>query len=118
MNKTTESPPRLTQRIVSLDAFRGFIMLSMLMGTLGLEKLSHYQVIGFLYTQLNHVPWVGFHFEDLILPSFLVIIGMSMTISDYKRRQRGDSYNLRLYHVVKRSVVLFALGFQIGRAHV
>ncbi|MDP2984739.1 MAG: hypothetical protein Q8O92_15580 [Candidatus Latescibacter sp.] len=114
MNNTPPSSPGLTQRVVSLDAFRGFIMLSMLMGTLGLEKLSGYPVLGFLYTQLNHVPWVGFHFEDIILPTFLFIIGVSMAISDEKRRQKGHSYRQRFLHAFERSIVLFALGFLLS----
>ncbi len=47
-------------------------MLSMLLGTLGLEKLADRPVAGFFTTQLSHAPWVGFHFEDLILPSLSV----------------------------------------------
>jgi predicted acyltransferase len=114
MNNNPLSAPSLNRRIVSLDAFRGFIMLSMLMGTLGLEKLSDFPVLGILYTQLNHVPWTGFHFEDLILPSFLFIIGVSMAISDRKRRQCGDSSNKRLLHALKRAASLFALGFLLS----
>ncbi|MDP2982758.1 MAG: hypothetical protein Q8O92_05460 [Candidatus Latescibacter sp.] len=114
MDNTSAPSHGLTQRIVSIDAFRGFIMLSMLMGTLGLAKLSDYPVLGFFYTQLTHVPWVGFHFEDLILPTFLFIIGVSMAISDQKRRQCGDSSRQRLLHAFKRSVALFALGFLLS----
>jgi heparan-alpha-glucosaminide N-acetyltransferase len=115
MNNITASPSSgIIQRIVSLDAFRGFIMLSMLMGTLGLEKLSDNPVLGFLLTQLSHVPWTGFHFEDLILPSFLCIIGISMAISDRKRRERGDNPRQCLLHALKRSAGLFALGFLLS----
>lgn len=114
MSNTPGAPPGLAQRITSLDAFRGFVMLSMLLGTLGLEKLSGTPVLGFLYTQLNHVPWVGFHFEDLILPAFLFIIGVSMAISDEKRRRCGQSARRRFLHAFERSVLLFALGFLLS----
>ena len=89
-------------------------MLSMLLGSLGLEKLAGRPVIGFLYTQLNHVPWVGFHFEDLILPAFLFIIGVSMAISDEKRRAWGQVWRQRFFHALRRSVALFALGFLLS----
>ena len=106
--------PDLDRRVLSLDAFRGFVMLSMLLGNLGLEKLAGRPVAGFLYAQLNHVPWVGFHFEDLILPAFLFIIGVSMAISDDKRRARGQGRRERFLHALRRSAVLFALGFLLS----
>jgi predicted acyltransferase len=103
-----------SRRVLSLDAFRGLVMLSMLLGTMGLEKLAGRPVLGFIFTQLNHASWVGFHFEDLILPAFLFIIGVSMAISDDKRRQRGQSGGRRLLHALRRSLVLFALGFLLS----
>jgi len=106
--------PDLDRRVLSLDAFRGFVMLSMLLGNLGLEKLSGLPVIGFLYAQLNHVPWVGFHFEDLILPAFLFVIGVSMAISDDRRRARGEGARARFLHALRRSLALFALGFLLS----
>ncbi len=99
------------QRISSLDAFRGFIMFSMLLHTFGLKELSHLPVIGFIFNQLNHAPWVGFHFEDIILPLFLFIIGAAMALSDVKRRQRGETVITRLKHAAKRAVILFSMGF-------
>jgi len=113
-NTAAQAVPDLDRRVLSLDAFRGFVMLSMLLGNLGLEKLAGRPVAGFLYNQLNHVPWVGFHFEDLILPAFLFIIGVSMAISDDKRRARGQGGRERLLHAFRRSAALFALGFLLS----
>jgi len=101
-------------RIVSLDAFRGFIMFSMLMSTFGLKELAHLPVAGFVYSQLSHVPWVGFHFEDVILPSFLFIIGVSLGLSDIRRRERGEEWGARFRHAKRRAVTLFALGFMLS----
>ncbi len=47
-------------RVVSLDAFRGFIMFSMLLGILGLDKVSYIPVAEFFHVQLSHADWVGF----------------------------------------------------------
>jgi len=113
-NTAAAAGPDLDRRVLSLDAFRGFVMLSMLLGTLGLEKLAGRPVAGLLYNQLNHVPWVGFHFEDLILPAFLFIIGVSMAVSDEKRRARGQSRRERFRHALRRSLILFALGFLLS----
>jgi heparan-alpha-glucosaminide N-acetyltransferase len=114
MKNTAAAGPDPGGRVLSLDAFRGFVMLSMLLGTLGLEKLAGRPAAGFLFNQLNHVPWVGFHFEDLILPAFLFIIGVSMAISDERRRARGQSRSERFLHALRRSAALFALGFLLS----
>jgi heparan-alpha-glucosaminide N-acetyltransferase len=98
-------------RVVSLDAFRGFVMFSMLLGTLGLEHVSEYPAAEFILTQLSHADWVGFHFEDIILPAFLFIIGISMGISDFRRREQGESFSIRFGHAAKRALTLFFLGF-------
>ena len=104
MTQNASNPTIPGRRVTSLDAFRGFIMFSMLLHTLRLKNLAHLPVIGFIYNQLNHVPWLGYHFEDQILPSFLCIIGVSMAISDEKRRQKGQSYRQRFFHAFKRSI--------------
>ena len=114
MVENSISQPVLSKRIVSLDALRGFIMFSMLIGTFGLQELSHYPILGFIYNQLNHAPWVGFHFEDIILPAFLFIIGVSISISDSNRRLHGENSKKRFAHAIKRSVTLFCMGFLLS----
>jgi heparan-alpha-glucosaminide N-acetyltransferase len=104
----------LSGRIGSIDAFRGFIMFLMLVGTFGLEKVGYFPAAEFLHTQLSHADWVGFHFEDLILPAFLFIIGVSMELSDRKRRARGDSVRARFAHMAGRTALLFGLGFLLS----
>lgn len=101
-------------RVVSLDAFRGFIMLSMLAGTLGLKELAHLPAAGVVYTQLTHAAWEGFHFEDLILPAFLFIIGCAMSLSFEKRRSQGATQQELTVHALKRAAALFILGFLLS----
>ncbi len=101
-------------RIASLDAFRGFIMFSMLLGILGLDKVSYIPVADFFRTQLSHADWVGFRFEDLILPTFLFIIGISMELSDRGRRARGNAYRTRFGHMARRMALLFGIGFLLS----
>lgn len=101
-------------RIMSLDAFRGFIMFSMLLGILGLDKVSYIPVAEFFHVQLSHADWVGFHFEDLILPTFLFIIGVSMELSDRARRARGDAFRVRFGHIARRLALLFGIGFLLS----
>jgi len=51
MANSTLCPPAPGKMIASLDAFRGFIMFSIIL----LEELSRLPIIGFIYSQLNHV---------------------------------------------------------------
>ncbi|MCD6308259.1 MAG: DUF1624 domain-containing protein [Candidatus Latescibacteria bacterium] len=103
-----------SRRLVSLDIYRGMTMLAMMAHTLGLKELSHLPVVGFVYRQLEHADWVGFHFEDFILPSFLFIMGVSLALSNGKRRERGESFPGRLKHAAKRSLSLFLFGFVLS----
>src|SRR5436305_11943803 len=53
---------------------------------------------------LGHATWHGITAADLVFPFFLVIMGVSMAISFARRRPT-------LAKVLRRSVLLFALGF-------
>ena len=102
-----------TTRILSIDALRGFdmfwitggdaffIVLFTLIGTPFFKKLAE---------QLDHPPWTGFHFYDLIFPLFLFIVGLSMPFSITKRLERGDSPKQLYIHIFRRTVLLYLLG--------
>ncbi len=108
----------IPQRLVSLDAFRGFIMLCMLTGGLGFsataERLSSAgnssTVINFLAYQFSHVPYTGCSFWDLIQPAFIFIVGMAMPYSVSGRLAMGYSLNELYKHSLRRSAILVALG--------
>jgi len=68
----------------------------------------------FLASQVEHKPWAGFTFYDLIFPLFLFIIGAVFPFSLLKRAEQ-DKDRKRLYaHVIKRSLVLILLGLVAG----
>ncbi len=113
MSDTSHAVPP-SKRLVSLDIQRGMTMLAMMAHTMGLADLAHLPVAGVVYRQLNHADWVGFHFEDFILPSFLFVMGVSMAFSNAKRRERGDTFTVRLKHAAIRSIELFAFGFMLS----
>lgn len=106
------SPPRL----VSLDAFRGFIMLAMasagfnLAGIARQEGFSHSRLWQFLGYQTDHVAWRGCGFWDLIQPAFMFMVGTAMAYSYTARQARGQSYPRMLGHAAYRSLVLVLLG--------
>lgn len=93
-------------RLVSLDAFRGLTMMSMVM----VNNPGNGEHV---YQQLEHASWNGFTFTDLIFPSFLFIVGVSMAFSFARRLQQGDRRQLFI-QVVRRSIIIFGLGLMLN----
>lgn len=91
------------ERLVSLDAFRGFTIAGMILVN-NPGSWSH------IYPQLAHAEWHGWTFTDWIFPFFLWIVGVAMTFSFDVRKSRGDSKEKLLRNVLRRSVIIFALG--------
>src|SRR5262245_4174814 len=60
--------------------------------------------------QLEHVPWEGFHFYDLIFPLFLFLVGVVIPFSQARLRQRGASRAGVYGRVLRRTALLFAMG--------
>ncbi|MGL4554082.1 MAG: acyltransferase family protein [Gemmataceae bacterium] len=101
-------------RLVSLDAYRGFIMLTMASGGLGLMAISRKidppsPLWDFLGYQFDHVEWEGCAFWDLIQPSFMFMVGVAMPFSLAARAAKGDSWGWQFAHAVWRAAVLILL---------
>lgn len=121
-------PP--SERLMSLDAYRGLIMLFMASSGFGLtqvaraiEKTTPNTWWRYLAYQVEHVPWVtgttgqlfwGLTLWDLIQPAFMFMVGVAMPYSYAKRQSRGDSYWSLLRHAVVRSVILVLLGVYLS----
>lgn len=121
------------ERLVSLDAYRGFIMMVLAAAGFGIYKLTQlpkqaavwdqldydlWQQIGFHFTHpkwvsqfdLGSVPLIGVSFWDLIQPAFMFMVGVAMPYSYAKRAAEGQGLNRRISHAVKRAIVLVLLG--------
>jgi predicted acyltransferase len=99
--------------VVSIDALRGFDMFWIIGGgelLAGLAKVWKTPVTQKIEEQLSHVEWEGFHFEDLIFPLFVFIVGVVLPFSISRRLEQGQSRSKIYLHIVKRSVVLILLG--------
>jgi predicted acyltransferase len=114
MEKQTDK----TERLVSLDALRGFDMLWITSGEgliFSLAALTGWPIFEWAKVQLHHVPWEGFVFYDMIFPLFLFIAGVSMPFSILKRKMRGDSLQSIYGHLFKRLFLLLLLGLIYNR---
>ncbi len=64
-----------------------------------------------IYPPLAHAEWHGWTPTDLIFPFFLFIVGVSMVFSFSARLDRGDTRSRLATHVLRRSAIIFAIGF-------
>lgn len=96
-------------RLLSLDAYRGFIMLLLVSEGFGLSVLKDYPGWEWLARQVDHVPWEGCTFWDLIQPAFTFMVGMAMPFSLAKRRAEGASNAEIFRHVAWRAFLLIVL---------
>src|SRR5262245_44003002 len=112
------------QRLTSLDAYRGIIML--VMASAGFNFALVYQRLStpdwpwetahepspiwkFLAYQFDHVPWVGCSFWDLIQPSFMFMVGVAIPFSYASRESKGQSSGTIARHALIRSLILVLL---------
>lgn len=126
------------ERVVSLDAFRGFIMMMLAAGGFGILAFSRIDKESPLWQTLNYETWqrIGWHFEhpewlsvfdkwkvsfwDLIQPSFMFMVGVAMPFSDARREKQGQSKTRRALHAIMRSIVLVLIGVALyskGNTH-
>jgi heparan-alpha-glucosaminide N-acetyltransferase len=111
MAATPPSPsPSLTERIASIDVFRGLTMLVMLFtNDIGDADLGH---IANAPTWLRHVlPKVDtMTMPDVIWPCFMFIVGLSIPLSLERRLARGDSLLELSWHILLRAGALIFIG--------
>lgn len=65
--------------------------------------------IEFIPYQLNHSDWEGLRYYDLIWPSFMLMVGVSIPFS-FARRSLTESHGASLRTAWRRAIVLFLLG--------
>ncbi len=115
---TIPQTPAVSQRLLSLDAYRGLIMIVLATNVFGLGGVALRQLKdapdssfwqGIVY-HTSHPQWSGCSLWDLILPSFMFMVGVSMPYSFAKRKQLGDSYARMFQHAAVRAVILVLLG--------
>ncbi len=92
-----------TKRLLSLDVFRGITIAGMIL-------VNNPGSWGNIYPALRHADWHGWTPTDLIFPFFLFIVGVAITLSLTKRKERGDSQGKLILQIVRRSAMLFLLG--------
>jgi heparan-alpha-glucosaminide N-acetyltransferase len=107
-------------RLVSLDAYRGAIMLMMASSGLGLAQVAQLHpdsgLWRFIGHQTEHSQWAGFTLWDIIQPAFMFMVGVALPWSVANRRARGQSFRSMFAHALWRSLVLVLLAVFLSSA--
>jgi len=107
-----ETPAPKSDRLLSLDALRGFDLFWIVGGhgiLLALFKLTEWGWLGAIDAQLKHVEWNGFQAYDLIFPLFLFMAGVSTPYSLTRRLAEGARSEV-IRKVIQRGLILVLLG--------
>jgi predicted acyltransferase len=94
-------------RLVSLDVFRGLVILFMILVNDPGDGPSS-------YWPLKHADWNGWTPTDLVFPFFVFIVGAAMAFSFSSRLRRGETRLQLLKHALWRAGFLFAIGLLLN----
>lgn len=103
-----------SERLLSLDFLRGFIMVLLALEAAGLYEhfftLTEGSLIQNFFLQFFHHPWHGLRFWDLIQPGFMFMAGTAMAFSLHKQQQLGMPWTESFQKILKRCAWLFFWG--------
>lgn len=109
-----EHKPQAIQRILSLDAFRGLVMVLMLNERTHLPEVArsfpHSAIWALIAYNTEHVEWQGCSLHDLIQPAFSFLVGAALPFSIAARKMKGDTFGQMLAHAIRRAFILIFLG--------
>lgn len=94
-------------RVLSVDVLRGITIAFMILVNDAGDGRH-------VYTQLEHSPWNGCTLTDLVFPTFLFIVGISIILSTHSRLQRGANKRDLAVHTVRRAVTIFVVAMLIN----
>jgi len=93
--------PNPVQRLLSLDVLRGITIAFMIMvNNNGGSGSWHF---------MNHAEWNGLTPTDLVFPTFVFVMGISIVFAFHARMKRGATRAQLAVHTVQRAVILILL---------
>ena len=100
---TTSKPGRF----LSLDLLRGVTIAFMILVNDGGPGVR-------AYWPLEHADWNGFTPTDLVFPTFLLLVGVSLVLAVQSRLARGVTRSKILFGALRRTAILIALGLLVN----
>lgn len=115
--------PDENERVSSLDAWRGMSLGIMIFGNRSkfpffLNQQSNVLLVNYGgggYWFFSHSAWNGLTVADLVFPWFIWIMGTSMALS-FRKVESQPKLSV-LYKIVRRSVILLALGLFMNNGY-
>ena len=106
-SETQYVAPKPSSRLLSIDVMRGITVgFMILVNNNGQNELA--------YRAMNHSPWNGFTPTDLVFPTFLFIMGVSIVLSFGAQKARSTPKSEQLLHILRRFVLLVLLGLVVN----
>lgn len=96
-------PIAAPDRLISLDVFRGITIAGMVL-------VNNPGTWSAIYWPFEHAEWHGWTPTDLIFPFFLFIVGVAIPLAFGRRLESGGSKRDLYLKIVKRTLIIFALG--------
>lgn len=90
-----------TTRMLSLDVLRGLTIAFMIMVN---------NNGGHAYWPFEHADWNGWTPTDMVFPTFLFVVGVTIVFSTESRLKRGEPTGRLVGHIFRRFAILFGLG--------
>jgi heparan-alpha-glucosaminide N-acetyltransferase len=106
--RAAASGPAPAERYLSLDAYRGLIMILLVSSGFGIRFLTG-PFWAPIAAQFDHVKWEGVRFWDLVQPAFLFMAGVAMPFALARRIEHGASFASNLGHVLVRAIKLILI---------
>tara|TARA_B100001248_G_C27395050_1_gene464963 strand:+ start:470 stop:1585 length:1116 start_codon:yes stop_codon:yes gene_type:complete len=94
-----------TERLITLDIFRGIIVALMIM-------VNQPGSWSYKYDQMRHAQWNGCTLTDMIFPFFLFIVGIACWFSFQKHQQKLSVDSI--IKIIRRTVLIFLLGLMLN----
>src|SRR5690606_1019218 len=98
---------KTSQRLISLDAFRGFTIAAMIIvNTPATEE--------HVFAPLRHAAWNGFTPTDAVFPFFIFAMGISLTLSYGKLKLNNVATQQVFFKTTKRAMLIILIGILLG----
>jgi predicted acyltransferase len=98
--------PEPARRLLSLDVARGITIAFMIMVNNNGGRGS--------WSFMNHAAWNGLTATDLVFPTFVFVMGVSVVFAIEGRLARGATRGQLIRHTVQRAVILCLLGIVVN----
>jgi predicted acyltransferase len=96
-----------SQRLLSLDFFRGLTVATMIL-------VNNPGSWAHIYAPLEHAEWNGCTPTDLVFPFFLFIVGVSIAYAMGSKKLDPSTHNKTILRALKRGLILFGLGLLLA----